>query len=129
MALLLDPHDGHRYDTTPTPEGLFALAQAGPCWHVRFDGKIAAVGGVWHVWAGRAVVWGFLGKNSGPAMLAMTKRVRAEIDKLDVARLEAYIENSHEAGHTWIRLLGFEPESVMRRFANGRDYTMYVRLA
>ena len=58
--------------TPLTPATLFGAAQMGETWHVLLDGKVVAFGGHFPAWAGRNVVWGYLSKDAGPAIRAMT---------------------------------------------------------
>lgn len=130
MALELEPHHGQKDQAPLSPDNLYSLAKSGPSWAVRLDGKLVAVGGHTPMWAGRTVLWGYLGADCGPALAAMTRKVRAEVASLSVEypRIEAYAERHHEQGNRWLRLLGFKKEGVMRKFANGRDYVLYARI-
>lgn len=130
MALELDPQPAQRRQAPLTPDNLFKLIQSGPTWAVRLNGKLVAIGGHSPMWPGRTAVWGFLGADCGPAMLAMTREIRRQISDLQVEfeRIEAYVERNHVEGHRWIAALGFRKEGLMRKFANGIDYTMYARV-
>lgn len=128
MALELVPSAFQARATPITPELVYQLGKAGPGWSVRIDGQLVALGGYTELWHGRAALWGFLGAHCRPAMVAMTRRVRAEIEALDYERVEAYVALSHVEGHRWIRMLGFQREGTMRRFSRGMDYTLYARV-
>lgn len=131
MALELEPHSGQSAQAPLSPDNLYALTRSGPSWAVRLDGKLVALGGHTPLWEGRTVLWGYLGADCGRALPAMTRRVLAEVESLAVEfpRIEAYAERHHEQGNRWLRLLGFRKEGVMRKFANGRDYVLYARIA
>lgn len=131
MAIELEPHDGQRNQAPLTPDNLYALIKAGPSWCVRLGGKVVAVGGHTPMWKGRTLLWGYLGADCRPAMAAMTRRVRKEVEAMAVefTRIEAYAERHHAAGNRWLRLLGFQKEGVMRKFANDRDYILYARVS
>lgn len=129
MALELDLNAGQIGEASLTPHNLYQLQATGPAWHVRRDGALVALGGYTPVWEGRAVVWGYLGANSGPSMAAMTRKVRAELDALalEFPRIEAYASRNYGAASRWLNLLGFRREGLMRKFAGGRDYFLYAR--
>ena len=129
MALELDLNPGQKGEAAPTPHNLYPLQHAGPSWHVRREGKLVALGGYTPVWEGRAVVWGYLGVDSGPSMPAMTRKVKAELAALalEFPRIEAYASRNYGAASRWLVLLGFRREGLMRKFASGRDYFMYAR--
>lgn len=130
MALQLEPHQGQAAQMALTPELLYSFVRAGPSWAVRLDGRVVAIGGHTPVWAGRTVLWGFLGANCGPALRAMTKEIRREVAGMAVEfpRMEAYAERGHVNGHQWLKLLGFRSEGLMRKFYNGRDYVLYAKV-
>jgi hypothetical protein len=129
MALELDLNPGQKGEAAPTPHNLYELQSAGPSWHVRRNGELVALGGYTLLWKGRAVVWGYLGVNSGPSMPAMTRKVRQTLDDLalEFPRIEAYASRNYGAASRWLVLLGFRREGLMRKFADGRDYFMYAR--
>ena len=129
MALELELAPGQKNEAAPTPHNLYLLQQAGPAWHARRDGKLVAMGGHTPVWAGRTVLWGYLGADSGASMAVMTRRVRAELEAvaLEFPRIEAYASRNYGAASRWLVMLGFRREGLMRKFADGRDYFMYAR--
>lgn len=129
MALELDLNPGQIGEADLTPYNLYLLHRSGPAWHARRNGKLVALGGHAPVWAGRTVVWGYLGADSGPSLPAMTRKVRAEMDALalEFPRIEAYASRNYGAASRWLVMLGFRREGLMRKFASGRDYFMYAR--
>lgn len=130
MAVLLTPHEAQAKQAELTPDNLLALLRSGPAWWVRWNGRLVALGGLSVMWQGRAAVWGYLGGDAGPAMVCMTREVEKQLRAfaMDFPRIEAYVQRNHEAGHRWIRMLGFQKEGVMRKFANDHDYVMYARV-
>lgn len=112
-----------------TPDHLFNAAQAGPAWTALRDGIPFAVGGHAPAWNGRTILWGHIGADSGAdGLFMMTRRIRMELDRLEHDRVEAYVARNHEPGHRWIKLLGFQKEGYMRKFAHGVDYTLYAKV-
>ncbi len=129
MALELDLNPGQRAEAAPTPHNLYLLQNAGPAWHVRRGGKLVALCGCTPIWEGRLVMWAYLGVDSGPSMVTMTRKVRAKLDELalEFPRIEAYASRNYAPASRWLVMLGFRREGLMRKFANGRDYFMYAR--
>lgn len=130
MALELEPHQGQAGQAPLSAENLFRLTASGPAWAVRLDGKLIAIGGHSPAWAGRTILWGYLGADCGPALRRMTKEVRRQVAALAVEfpRMEAYAERHHANGHQWLKLLGFKREGLMRKFYAGRDYVLYAKV-
>lgn len=130
MALELEPHKGQEGQAPLSAENLFRLTASGPAWAVRLDGKLIAIGGHSPAWAGRTILWGYLGADCGPALRRMTKEVRRQVAALAVEfpRMEAYAERHHANGHQWLKLLGFKREGLMRKFYAGRDYVLYAKV-
>lgn len=130
MALELSLHAGQVGQAPLTPDNLFLLAKDGPCWHVKLNGRVVAVGGYMMAWPGRAVLWGYLGADAGPALPAMTREVKRQLVLANIPRYEAYAEVRHRAGRRWLKLLGFRKESgAMKNFLLGRDYIMFARVS
>ena len=128
MALELNLQADQIGQAPLSPENLFLLAKDGHSWHVRLDGRLVALGGYALVWPGRAVVWGYLGRDAGPAMPAMTRRIRCELARAAVPRYEAYAGVRHTAARRWLKLLGFRKEGTMRQFMLGGDFVMFARV-
>ncbi len=124
------PNPGQLSEDLCTPDMVQTLNSQGTTWAVLIDGTCVAIGAVYPVWKGRAIVLGFLGAHAGPAMTTMTRRIRKELKALEVdyPRLEAYVARHYKDGHRWIRLLGFTREGLMKKFAHGQDYVLYSRV-
>lgn len=130
MALELVPHKGQAAQAPLTAENLYQLTACGPAWAVRLDGKLVALGGHTPVWPGRTILWGYLGGDCAPALRAMTKEIRRQVEGMSVEfpRMEAYAQRNQANAHQWLRLLGFRSEGLMRKFYAGHDYVMYARV-
>ncbi|RTL04991.1 hypothetical protein EKK58_09295 [Candidatus Dependentiae bacterium] len=92
--------------------------------------KCIAAAGIVHCNKHRAVGWTLIGRNAGPYMRQITKKVRNVLDGYAVARLEMTVRTDFHEGHRWAELLGFEMEAArMRKHGlNGEDETLYVRI-
>lgn len=95
--------------------------------------EIIVCAGVIPQWPGRAVSWALLGSSIGPRdMLWVHRQARWFIeDQLrNFHRIEGHVHEPFEAGHRWMRMLGFVSEGVMRRYdPEGRDMRLYARIA
>ncbi len=94
------------------------------------DGKVIAVAGLAPVWPGRALLWSYMGSNAGRHMPAIHKVALRMIESFEGDRIEADVDVDFEAGHRWIKMLGFELETArMRKYRpDGRDMAKYVRI-
>ena len=95
------------------------------------DGRPILSGGAIPLWMGRAYLWSFLSdKVTRRNFVEVTSFVRRFLNGLPFKRVEASVECDHEAGHRWVRALGFELEAPrMRAFqVDGRDCALYARV-
>lgn len=92
--------------------------------------SVIACGGVIEQWPGRGISWAFLNTKMGTKMVRCHRLVKRYFDICPLRRVEATVEVGFEAGHRWVRLLGFELETpIMKAFGpKGEDHSMYVRL-
>lgn len=96
---------------------------------VTSDGAPVACAGMVPVWPGRAYAWALLDRDVGPHMLAVTRAIRSRLDRASFARIEMAAAVDFEAASRWARLLGFERESLARKYLpDGRDAWIYVRV-
>ena len=91
--------------------------------------EVLLVGGILDTGGGRAMAWSVMSNGTRGRMKAVSRRVKSFIDYhlKDINRLEVLVNDNFVLGHKWAKLLGFEKESVMRRYAGKEDYAMYVR--
>lgn len=129
MALQVDVQL-HQKSQPVNSSVLYAFISSGPSWACKHNGKIVALGGHVPQAGRRTVVWGLISADAAPAMYAMTRRIKKEIESLrvDFDRVEAYTHRNHEAGHRWLKMLGFKHEFIMRKFYEGEDYSMYAKV-
>lgn len=110
-----------------TPTELAAAISAGPAYGLAYRGRLLALGGIATIWPGRGYLWGLLAEGLGSSMTPIHRVVARALAETSLDRIEAYIDQDHEAAGRWIRLLGFEQEGVMRAFWKGRDFALYSR--
>lgn len=89
-----------------------------------------AVGGVFPIWDNRALVWSFMDSQAGPYFCQIHKAVLRFLDSLPYRRLEADTPCEFEAGHRWLRLLGFKMEAERMRayMVDGGDAALYAKV-
>lgn len=102
------------------------MTDAGPCWTALADGNPIACAGFQECWAGRAIAWAILAETAGRHMPALTRAVKRALASHPAERIEAQALVGFAPATRWARLLGFVPETVLRRFHQGRDYQAFV---
>lgn len=90
-------------------------------------GKVLGVGGIVEKWKGRAEAWAILDQNSREYFLCIHNAVKRFLNGFNVRRIEAEVDCNFEAGHRWMRLLGFKKEADRMRFFDpaGNDCSLY----
>lgn len=93
------------------------------------DGEIIFCAGAQEVWENRALVWALLSESAPKHLRQIHKYTSAFLAQAKWKRMETTVENSFKQGHRWAKLLGFEPEGLMRSYAaDGTDYMLYARV-
>ena len=97
-------------------------------WTVVVDGEPMACGGTLLQWQGRHIAWTYLNVKSGPHMRFITRAAQDGLAKIR-GRVESTVRCDFEAGHRWMRILGFEVETERLKAygPEGEDHTGYVR--
>lgn len=100
-------------------------------WTVRLDGKIVACCGVVPIWNGRSMMWSQISTSiKSKGMVLLTKAVLRYLNLIQ-DRMEALVVENHEAGHRWIKLLGFTldtPLPLKKILPNGENAYLYSRV-
>ncbi len=99
------------------------------------EGRIIGCFGVFPIRKGVAEAWAALSDEivtEHPVQMGRTVRNwlwRVEIG-WKLRRIQAAVAREHDAGHRWIRWLGFQAEGVMRNYGiDGRgDFVLYARV-
>lgn len=102
------------------------LAANGRCFTVRAGAAPIFCGGVTVTHDQYATMWSAFSIDAAPEMLAITRRTRRFIAKLEYRRIDALVRSDHRAGHRWVHQLGFVPEARMNDFfETGGDAVIY----
>ena len=108
-----------------------------PAFTVFLDNTPLVCAGVW-IWdlghsprTGEA--WAIVNHDKGSQEpFVLTKAVRRGLDATqeehDLARIHAVIAKGNDKACRWAELLGFERETLMRKWLCGRDYFLYARV-
>jgi hypothetical protein len=126
--IALQPHQQHLGVALREHGWAEEVAAAGPCWTALVGGRPIACAGFQDCWEGRAIAWAILGETAGRHMAALTRAVRRALAAHPAERIEAQALVGFEPAMRWARLLGFAPETVLRKFHAGRDYQAFVML-
>lgn len=92
---------------------------------------VIGCGGVHEVWAGRAVAWALLSQHAGPHFRTIHRAALGFMEQSPWRRIEAVVEGGFDAGHRWLKLLGFtcETPDAMRAYSpSGVDFYQYSRV-
>lgn len=79
---------------------------------------------------GRGVLWALVSQDMGRHMVQITKLCRQFFDNAGYRRLETVVDYDFEAGHRWMKLLGFTKEAERMRsyYPTGRDCSLYAKI-
>lgn len=107
-----------------------ALEDSPYSYTLRIDGKIVGAAGVQEIWTNRAIAWATLASNRRENFLALHNCVKRFLEVCPFNRVEATVDVGFEAGHRWMRLLGFKKEAeAMKGYSpDGRDCALYARV-
>lgn len=112
----------------------YAASLANPyAWAGLIDSRVVGVGGVLPQWRGRAVAWALISEalTTHEFLRAHHKvaSVLAAARRDGWRRIETTVDAGFDAGHRWVRALGFAPEGLMRAYSpEGRDHVLYAQL-
>jgi|SRR5215467_6315403 len=95
-------------------------------WH---NGKCIGAAGLQPIWSGRAAGWMLLGRDAGPIMVAIARRVRFFLAACPVNRIEMTVRESFGEGCRLAALLGFRAEArLLGFFPDGSTAILYARI-
>lgn len=100
-------------------------------WTARMNGRVVACGGIIPIWNGREQVWALISDTIGAqGMVLLTRAVKRRMAMHERGRIEAHVAVGFKAGHRWMKILGFKPETgILRQFLpDGRNAVQYVRI-
>lgn len=112
-------------------EQIESLEKTPYAYSVLVDGKVLMCGGVVEYWKNRGESWAVIDpicKNNFFALHNVAKRF---LRICPVRRIEATIEVDFEAGHRWVKALGFELEASCLKafFPDGKAASLYSRVS
>lgn len=91
------------------------------------DGKVVIIAG-WQDVGGRAWLSTIIGGDAGPYMVPIVRKMRAMLGIMPFERIESHVNVNFEPANRLMRILGFQAESVMRKYNQDGDAFMYVRI-
>lgn len=129
--LVLQPAQAWMRSMIDAPEYGQLLHACGQSHTVLLGGEVVAVCGVVPYSEGRAGLGALLSASAGRCMLRLHRAVSERIERLPYRRLEATVDDNFEAGHNWLRLLGFRletPHGMPGYLPDGRTGYLYARV-
>lgn len=109
-------------------EALLRLSTVAEC--ATRNGAPVCVAGMSEPWPGMAIVWATVGRESGPSMIPIMRRiVRTMQSRTHVRRFQTTVRLDFLQGHRWAAMLGFRPECTMERYdQHGQPHVLYARI-
>jgi hypothetical protein len=98
------------------------------------DDSVLACGGFIWKWKGVVDGWVLLSERVGPDGLLWLHRNVLKMNeglykKYGKLRIQTTVREDFRAGHRWAKMLGFEPEGLMRQYdPDGKDHRLYARI-
>jgi hypothetical protein len=126
--IALQPHQEHLGTMLQRTDAAEQVTKTGPCWTALLEGKPIACAGFQNCWEGRAIAWAVLSDQAGPHMLSLTRAVRKALELYPAERIEAHAMLGFRPAERWLKALGFEQETVLRKFNRGQDFRAFVLL-
>ena len=112
-------------------DGVKVYALCGPAWSI-FDveeARLLFIGGIVRVHAGYGTCWSVFAAGVGHAMVAITRRAKAEIAAFDARRIDMFCSAAEAAHVRWAAMLGFHHEATLRQMmGDGADAQVWVKL-
>lgn len=105
------------------------LAEQGLALTFEHDGEVMMIAGLVPQWKNRAIAWTLISKNAGRHFVELHRYVDNFLNTSDFDRIESMVDVGFEAGHRWMKMLGFEIEGYMRKYRpDGGDMVLYARI-
>lgn len=94
------------------------------------DNRCMGAAGVVEVDSRTAYAWSLLSADSGPYMLAITRKTIQVLDGFRHLRVEMRVNNGFTEAHKWAKMLGFQCEAPLMRKSGffGEDQSLYARV-
>lgn len=128
LDLKLQPEQAHE---APTLDKFLALDHGGEAYClIDENGHTLMAGGAWHYDDNVAVIWSYVGADSGPRMLTLARESRLRLSSFQTRWpvLRALTLKDFGPGHRLLKLLGFRDLGAAPQTVNGKTYTVYERL-
>lgn len=128
LRMSIQPHQRDAIATLTEPE-LQALETPNTGTLLDDLGEPLVCCGAVQMWRDRAYVWCFLSERITARNFRQVHTwARAFLAELPYRRVEAAVAVDFEAGHRWLRSLGFAPEAALMRAFDpvGRDHSLYA---
>ncbi len=105
------------------------LAESGPAYAVRADGRVLALAGLADHGGGRALAWCYLADDVGRFMTGITRQARRYLDACAFRRVELISVAGWLPGERWALMLGFTFEGPSPSwFPDGRTAYRWGRV-
>ncbi|TXG77626.1 hypothetical protein E6Q11_02535 [Candidatus Dojkabacteria bacterium] len=95
-----------------------------------YSGKVIVCAGVVEYWANRGEAWALLDAQCRKEFIFIHNVIRRFLNICPLRRVEAAVDLNFEAGHRWVKALGFKLEAPLLRAyrQDGGDCSLYARV-
>ena len=111
-----------------TPENVEMAIKGGMALAGVADGRVVGMAGIFQRWEGVGTAWALLAEDFPAHRFSAFKLMKRALDASPLIRIEAQAVAGHDDGERLLRHLGFRKEGVMRKFWQGRDYSLFARV-
>lgn len=111
-----------------TGDAIAVACQGGMALAAVEEGRIIGMAGLFERHEGTGVAWALLSEGFSDRRFTAFKLMKRALDLSPLDRVEAYVVEGHDAGERLLAHLGFSKEGVMRKFWQGRDYSLFSRV-
>ena len=128
--LELQPEQEYFKQLIANPEEYISMVSEGDAYAIIEGNQTLCAFGIIELWPNRSMIWALMSATCGPYMTGMVRIGRRMVRTSGYKRVEAHVACDFEAGHRFMKLLGFHVEAErMRSYEpDGRDCTLYARI-
>lgn len=111
-----------------TPESIHMAIGGGMALAAVEADRLLGMAGIFERWEGCGMAWALLAQDFADRRFTVCKLMKRALDVSPFDRVEAYVVDGHGAGEALLDHLGFAKEGVMRKFWQGRDFSLFSRV-
>lgn len=126
------PEQQYAYELFSNPD-YHSLLTSGPSFTVvSKEAEVIACLGLYAITPQVLKGWALISNRSGAYMGTLTRKVHSFLEELKAPRVETVVVEGFDAGHKWMRLLGFKcetPDGMENMGFSGETYYLYSKVS